>query len=88
MWTFLFVLLTFVAGILLRTSYWYVSLRHVVWLGAMVGAIVGIVVSVVTGDVVFLAGSYSVAILGAVAYDQIRNRVRERGNERARISKS
>jgi hypothetical protein len=95
MWTFVFVLLTFVAGILLRVLYWYVSLRHVVWLGAMAGAIVGIVVSVVTGEAGFLASSYSVAILGAVAYDRIRNRnqnrnvkVRERGNERARISKS
>lgn len=96
MWTFVFVLLTFVAGILLRTWYWYVSLRHVVWRSAMVGSVVGIVVTAVTGEVGFLAGSYSVAILGAVAYDRIRNpdnqnrnvKVRERGNERARISKS
>jgi hypothetical protein len=74
MWAFVFVLLTFVAGILLRTWYWYVSLRNVVWLGAMVGTIVGIVVSVVTGEPGFLAASYSVAILGGVAYDRIRNR--------------
>jgi len=73
MWRFVFVLLTFVAGILLRRWYWYVSLRHVVWLGAMVGSIVGIVVCVVTGDPGFLAASYSVAILGAAVYDRIRN---------------
>jgi len=74
MWRFVFVVLTFYAGILLRTGYWYVPLRHVVWLGAMVGTIVGIVVLVVTRDPGFLAVSYSVAVIGAAAYDRIRNR--------------